>query len=323
METILAILFYGSDFRVEDLPYRRLKHVEWGLLHEESPRNNPIFVHEEALNLFNYSSTFSRKSNVPLTLSHLIGLRDLSALTYFVPTKVKNELIKKKNYAPLLYIQSDCNTASNRDAYVSELMKYIKIDSYGACLKNANLEERLSTDYLSKLNADEFLSFVAGYKFTIAFENAVCEDYVTEKLWRPLVVGSVPIYYGSPTFQDWLPNNKSAISVVDFSGPEALAEFLYPLLCNDTEYERYLSHKLSPADHRISNSFLLEELKEQPHKDFGEEIDWRNFWVDQWIFESCTAKLLNFYARNNHNFNTTEIQEQRLNLYSSNRCMVH
>lgn len=59
----------------------------------------------------------------------------------------------------------------------------------------------LKTDYLDKLDSDEFLRFVGQYKFTLAFENAVCDDYITEKLWRPLIVGSIPIYYGSPSFK--------------------------------------------------------------------------------------------------------------------------
>jgi len=52
---------------------------------------------------------------------------------------------------------------------------------------------------MESMNSDEFLHFVARYKFTLSFENAVCDDYITEKLWRPLVVGSVPIYMGSPS----------------------------------------------------------------------------------------------------------------------------
>lgn len=43
------------------------------------------------------------------------------------------------------------------------------------------------------------MNFVSRYKFVIAIENAMCEDYITEKLWRPLMVGSVPIYLGSPS----------------------------------------------------------------------------------------------------------------------------
>jgi hypothetical protein len=42
----------------------------------------------------------------------------------------------------------------------------------------------------------EFLALLAKYKFVIAIENAVCEDYVTEKLWRALHLGAVPLYLG-------------------------------------------------------------------------------------------------------------------------------
>lgn len=51
------------------------------------------------------------------------------------------------------------------------------------------------------MNNEEFLRLMAKYKFTIAFENAVGDDYITEKLWRPLTLGSVPIYLGSPSVQ--------------------------------------------------------------------------------------------------------------------------
>lgn len=49
------------------------------------------------------------------------------------------------------------------------------------------------------MNSDDFLQLMAKYKFTIAFENAIGDDYITEKLWRPLMLGSVPIYLGSPS----------------------------------------------------------------------------------------------------------------------------
>lgn len=48
---------------------------------------------------------------------------------------------------------------------------------------------------------EEYLHFISQYKFIIAIENAVCDDYITEKLWRPLIVGAVPIYFGSPTVE--------------------------------------------------------------------------------------------------------------------------
>ncbi|KAK2580866.1 hypothetical protein KPH14_005940 [Odynerus spinipes] len=271
-----AILFYGSNFQINDLPNWRSAYVQWGLIHEESPRNNPIFVHDKALNLFNYSSTFSRFSDVPLYSIDLPNIEELLGNKYFIPTKEKTALIQSQNLAPVLYIQSDCNTASNRDLYVLELMKYIKIDSYGTCINNANLDKRLKNDYLDRLNSNEFLSFVARYKFTLAFENAICNDYITEKLWRPLLVGSVPIYYGSPSFKDWLPNNKSAISVLDFLEPKDLANYLLDLLKNDTEYEQYLVHKIGKQQERLTNKRLSDVLRKRSVKEshnFGNYVE--------------------------------------------------
>ena len=44
---------------------------------------------------------------------------------------------------------------------------------------------------------EEFLKIQAQYKFSFATENALCTDYITEKLWRALTVGSVPVVLGS------------------------------------------------------------------------------------------------------------------------------
>jgi Glycosyltransferase family 10 (fucosyltransferase) C-term len=54
---------------------------------------------------------------------------------------------------------------------------------------------------MSSLHSEAFWKFQAQYKFSISFENGECNDYITEKLWRPLVIGSVPIYYGAENFK--------------------------------------------------------------------------------------------------------------------------
>ena len=53
-------------------------------------------------------------------------------------------------------------------------------------------------DPLKGMSHDDFHHYLARYKFVFALENAVCEDYITEKFWRPFIIGSVPIIYGSP-----------------------------------------------------------------------------------------------------------------------------
>ena len=56
------------------------------------------------------------------------------------------------------------------------------------------------------MDHEEFYKLLATYKFTIAMENGVCSDYITEKFWRPFIVGSVPIIFGSPTSKVLLDN---------------------------------------------------------------------------------------------------------------------
>lgn len=196
-----AILFYGSNIKHTDFPIPRKQSHIWGLLHDESPKNTPFLMYETGLNLFNYTSTFSRYSDVPFTNHYFKSIHQLISDQYLVPIELKNEYQRNENVSPVLYVQSICNTMSDRDSYVKELMKYIDVDSYGECLNNRRMPKELSENYISKIDSDEFFNFIARYKFVIAYENAVCNDYITEKFWRPLIVGTIPIYFGSPTIR--------------------------------------------------------------------------------------------------------------------------
>lgn len=53
-------------------------------------------------------------------------------------------------------------------------------------------------DPLKGMFHEDFFKLIAKYKFAAAMENGICNDYVTEKLWRPLFVGTIPIVIGSP-----------------------------------------------------------------------------------------------------------------------------
>ncbi|CAF1008308.1 unnamed protein product [Didymodactylos carnosus] len=194
-----AFLFYGTDFRLHDLPLPRLPHEHWGLLHEESPKNSYLFSYEDIMNLFNHSATFKRNSDLPLTTQWLSSLEDLTDMKYFMSVKDKNRLQEEENLSPVIYLQSDCNTPSDRDIYIEQLMKYIKIDSYGSCLHNRDLPDHLR-DPIQAMEATEILKLVGKYKFALAFENAICTDYITEKFWRPLKTGTIPVVFGSDKF---------------------------------------------------------------------------------------------------------------------------
>lgn len=246
-----AFMFYGTDFKPDDVPVPRKPHHEWALFHEESPKNNYMLTHPECLTLFNHTATFKRNSDFPITTQYLKSLEDLESRKYLKTLEEK----KRAGLAPVLYVQSDCNPPSDRDSYVQELMKHIRIDSYGACLHNKDLPQEL-TDPLTMFKSN-FFEIVSKYKFTLAFENALCEDYVTEKLWRPLIAGSVPVYRGSPSVRDWLPDDHSAIVVDDFKSPKELADHLKYLDSNDEAYEKLLNFKKVGA----TNPHLISTMK--------------------------------------------------------------
>ncbi|KAJ8023125.1 Alpha-(1,3)-fucosyltransferase 11 [Holothuria leucospilota] len=239
-EMTRGIMFYGTDFRAYEAPLPRQPWHEWALLHEESPMNNYILSHSAMLRLFNHTSTFRRESHFPITTHSLTSLSFLTEREP-VPLSVKNKL-RKESLAPIVYVQSHCNIASDRDRYVKELMKYIDIDSYGDCLNNKELPSHLQ-DPVESMFSEEFYDFISNYKFHLAFENAICDDYITEKFFRPFHVGSVPVYLGASTARDWAPNNSSVIMVNSFESPKELAEFIKALDENDEEYEKYLAFK--------------------------------------------------------------------------------
>ncbi|XP_053547977.1 alpha-(1,3)-fucosyltransferase 11 [Bombina bombina] len=253
-----SIIFYGTDFRAYEAPLPRLPHQTWALFHEESPMNNYVLSHLPGIRLFNYTATFRRESDYPLTLQWLptIGYLQNPAITM----EEKNRW-RKNGYAPVLYMQSHCDVPSDRDRYVKELMKYIQIDSYGQCLNNRpHPSKRLEDTSTATTEDPEFMMFTARYKFHLAMENAICDDYMTEKLWRPMHLGAIPIYHGSPPVQDWMPNHLSIIRIDDFASPKHLADFILSLDADDEAYLKYLDYK-KPGG--ITNKFLLDNMEKR------------------------------------------------------------
>ncbi|OWF36239.1 alpha-(1,3)-fucosyltransferase 10-like [Mizuhopecten yessoensis] len=265
---VRAFLFYGTEFEFSHLPLPRLPRHLWALEHDESPKNNEfIFSHEEVMTLFNYTSTFKRESSYPVTTMALPSVTWLQSTEYFLTSARKNELQNRKGLAPVLFVHSDCNVPSARDEYLSMLQKFIKVDVYGRCHTNKELPTHLRG--MEKYQKKDFFKFVAQYKFAFAFENAVCDDYMTEKLWRPFHLGVVPIVFGSPKVKEFLPSDKSALVVDDFPSVEKLAATIKNMDENDYIYDEYLNFKTDKNG--ITNKNLLQILNEREWSMNGED----------------------------------------------------
>ena len=76
------------------------------------------------------------------------------------------------------------------------------------------------------------------YKFYLSFENSLCDQYVTEKLFYRMNQKLVPIVMGRAPYHEIAPPN-SYIHIKDFDDPESLAKYLLKLDKNPEEYLSY------------------------------------------------------------------------------------
>ena len=105
------------------------------------------------------------------------------------------------------WMVSNCG-AGLRNSFVRELQKYIPVDVYGSC--SGQFGQSRSCD-----RGETCKDIIKQYKFYLSFENALCEDYITEKYWGHLgkrVVTSVIIRtIVRPVFYVWRHTNRALV----------------------------------------------------------------------------------------------------------------
>ena len=138
-----------------------------------------------------------------------------------------------RNYAEgksklAVWLVSHCNTDSRREYYVHILQKYSQIDIFGKCGKKFCPWTAASECY-ARIEID--------YKFYLSFENSLCRDYITEKMYNILDLDMVPIVYGAADYAELFPPH-SYIDALKYS-PQELSKYLDLLDKNDTLYSEY------------------------------------------------------------------------------------
>ncbi|CAC5393352.1 FUT-1 [Mytilus coruscus] len=132
----------------------------------------------------------------------------------------------------VVWIASNFNTVSKRKSYVLQLSKHIDVDIYGRCGDFSCP----GTFFECKKKLSE--------KFILSFENSLCKDYMTEKIFSIYGddVNIIPIVRGAPNVRQYLPVN-TYILTSDFASPLKLANFLKMVGNNETSYNSYLKEK--------------------------------------------------------------------------------
>jgi len=224
-------------FHVPTLPARlrlprpaRQRWVAWSM---ESEVMYPQLADPAFMAAFDLTMTYRMDSDVPVPYA---GPRLAKAL--LDPPQEKTEA------APAVFFASSAVERSGRTEYVRQLMQHLAVDSYGRCLRNRVLTEDRGAETKRRT--------IARYRFTLAFENSCTRDYVTEKFYAPLCVGSVPVVLGAPNIDQLAPADNCYLDVRDFSDPAALAARLLALSRDPRAYEELLAWKTRPLRARFA-----------------------------------------------------------------------
>lgn len=186
---------------------------------------------------FSFDHIPDNPRNYRLPLYYLYD--DVNKLTS--PKDPEKIAASKTKFCAFVFSNKYC---SKRNNFFKKLSKYKKVDSGGAVFNN------IGGKVENKLN------FIKDYKFTIAFENSSYPGYTTEKIFQPMLVNSIPIYWGNPlVYEDF--NTKSFINFHDYKNEEELIEKIIEVDQNPDLYLEMLSQPYFP------NNELNEYVKEE------------------------------------------------------------
>eukprot|EP01062_Namystynia_karyoxenos_P048711 TRINITY_DN37193_c0_g2_i1.p1 TRINITY_DN37193_c0_g2~~TRINITY_DN37193_c0_g2_i1.p1 ORF type:complete len:468 (+),score=138.73 TRINITY_DN37193_c0_g2_i1:197-1405(+) len=155
-----------------------------------------------------------------------------------------------------LFIASNCwtrlqtNEGYDRDQLVRDLARHWPVEALGDCLNKISDSKR-RPDVFNSFGCDRARPhkkqcLISRYPFYLSFENSRSVDYVTEKVYEPLLVGTVPVYVGAPNIENFLPTSRCAVLARDFPSLAALAHYLRCLIARPQLYEHYTRWRERP-----------------------------------------------------------------------------
>ncbi|XP_077537542.1 alpha-(1,3)-fucosyltransferase C-like isoform X1 [Haemaphysalis longicornis] len=223
-----AVVFYACDLNASDLPARRAPGQKWVLWSLEPPTScemSPLVPMKTAIN---WTMTYRRDSDV-LDAYAAVTARKRPASYSF--DRLKERWMHKKTMA--VWPVSHCDTFGKREDFVEELQRHIHVDVYGKC-GNYSCSRSVRNSCHRQ--------FASEYFFLLSFENTVCKDYVTEKLYFTLLFDIIPVTFGGADYQALAPPG-SYIDALKFKTPKDLADYL-KVVSEDFElYKSYFQWK--------------------------------------------------------------------------------
>ena len=248
IETADALVFSYGDF-IGDLEYNQTKIKN--LVDKRNPDQIWIMWNDEAAIplkkydylYFNWSMTFYQTSEVwNFAYGGIVNAEKNDIL---ITSEIINEEFNKRSNSAIWFV-SNCGSKI-RNKFASELGDYYSLIIGGDCaywISGSKITRSVKKSKCERDSACE-TDYMTHNKFYLAFESINCTDYITEKFWRSLSYGLIPIVF-QPSKESYkrIAPIDSFIHAQDFNyNPKRLAEYLNKV-SNDKElYFKHLKWK--------------------------------------------------------------------------------
>ena len=243
------------------------------------------------LDLFNWTMTYRLDSDIVYKYANVLERQNKTDIANKNYDRIVEEKVNKA-----VWFVSHCRTKSRREHYVREMQKVMGVDIFGGCGVVPPCPK-------GSKNMDECIERCAlGYKFYLAFENTLVEDYVTEKVFRwfnrDIIVG----VRGGSNYSRILPPG-TFVDAGDFKSPVELGNYLAELAQDNKRYTDYLKRKYNyysttkfvPAQE--ANCKLCEYLNnlDSHRKRYNNITEW---WLKTWRNYNLQPGPLDGWPRN-------------------------
>ncbi|XP_036341944.1 alpha-(1,3)-fucosyltransferase C-like [Rhagoletis pomonella] len=234
-----AVLFHAAEPfpLLHSVPRRRSPHQQYVFALMEPPGETKHVLSDEG-GFYNLTMSYRLDSDIQWSYQSLEDMETGEVVAPAVHTNWRQvpaewnetsvwQLWKGKTRMAAWFV-SHCETLSKREKLAAALQEYIDVDIYGKC---GNYSCPRSSN-----ECDELLD--QRYKFYFSFENSLCNDYVTEKLYNAMKRNVIPVVFGGADYTRFVPPH-SVIDAEDFQSAAELASHLQYLATHPAEYMRY------------------------------------------------------------------------------------
>ena len=235
-----ALLFHSSDLTNEiqknkkdfdNLIKNRTKHQVWILWQDKPFNNNSNFDYFK----FNWTISFNRNSEAfKFAFGGTANYMIEKPYEQFIQKMMKNFEDRKSS---AVWFVSNCNNKYRLD-FANKLGARFSLKVGGLCSKSlSSVKKRINCPKNSACEASQ----LAYNKFYLAFESTNCTDYITDKFWRSLSLGLIPVVIqpSRESYERVAPPD-SFIHAQDFNfDAKLLAQYLLKV---STNFHFYLKH---------------------------------------------------------------------------------